>query len=277
MNNKTEKLLLAALFLTCAFGSSAYAEDSAYDRVMAKGELVCGVFPWAPYKILDPNTKEWSGFGIEIYRKAFATLDIKVKFKELVLGTQVQDLNNGNIDAICDDGPYTLSAGKFVEFSDPVYATPEYIYTRKGETRFKSHADLNNKNVIFTGIDGDVSNDLATRLFPNAKLQSMPGTTDVSQLFLNVATKKADVVVADPSAFSEYEKNNQGQLVPLFKDKPLGRYKIVISVKKGDLKMLGLANQAVDNGLALGIVDDILDGYDPKHEKLMRVAPKFVK
>jgi ABC-type amino acid transport substrate-binding protein len=272
-----KKLFLTALLLSCACINIARADDSAYDRVMAKNEIVCGVFPWAPYKILDPNTKEWSGFAIEFYRKAFATLDIKVKFKELVLGTQVQDLNNGNIDAICDDGPYTLSAGKFVEFSDPVYATPEYLYVRKGETRFKKRADLNDVNVIFTGIDGDVSNDLATRLFPKAKLQSMPGTTDVSQIFLNVATKKADVAVADPSAFSQYEKNNPGKLVPLFKDKPLGRYKIVISVKKGDLKMLGLANQAIDNAHALGITDEVLDGFDPNHEMLLRVAPQFVK
>jgi lysine/arginine/ornithine transport system substrate-binding protein len=250
-------------------------DSSAYDRVMAKNEITCGVFQWPPYKMIDPNTKEWSGFAIDIYRKIFATLDIKVKFKELVLGTQVQDLNNGNIDAICDDVPYTLSAGKFVEFSNPVYATPEYLYARKGETRFKSRADLNSKDITFTGIDGDVSNDLATRLFPNAKLQSMPGTTDVSQLFLNVSSKKADVMVGDPSAFSQYEKTNPGKLEILFKDKPVGIYKIVISVKKGDVKMLGLANEAIDNGLALGIVDEILNGFDPKHDKLMRVRSRY--
>jgi ABC-type amino acid transport substrate-binding protein len=255
----------------------AYAEESAYDRVIAKNEVVCGVFPWAPYKVLDPNTKEWSGIGIDTYRKSFATLDLKVTFVELVLGTQVQDLNNGRIDAICDDGPYTMSAGKFVEFSDPAYGTPDYPYVRIDDTRFKSRSDMNKKDIVFTGIDGDVSNDLATRLFPKATLNSMPGTTDVAQLLLNVATKKADIAIVDPAAFSVFEKNNPGKLKPLFEDKPLGTYKIGISVKKGDMKMLGLVNQAIDNGLAFGIIDEVLDTYDPERKYLYRVRSRFEK
>jgi len=250
----------------------AFAVDvSAYDHVIAKNEIVCGVFPWAPYKVLDPNTKEWSGFAIDIYRRAFATLDLKVKFKELVVGNQVQDLNSGNVDAICDDGPYTMSAGKFVEYSNPVYISIEYPYVRIDENRIKSRVDLNNKNIHFTGIDSDLSSDLVNRLFPQASISTLPATADGAQLFMNVATKKADVVIADPAAFSVYEKSNPGKLKPLFKSEPLGKYKNVISVRKGDLKMLGLVNQAIDNVLAFGIVDDVLDGVDPKHEAFMRV------
>jgi ABC-type amino acid transport substrate-binding protein len=250
-------------------------ESSAYDRVIAKNELVCGVIPWAPYKEFDPNTGEWKGFAIELYRKAFATLDLKVTFKEVVLGTQVQDLNSGAVDAICDEGRWTLSAGKFAEFSDPVYASIVYAYARKGDARFKSRADLNKPDVLFTGIDGDLSSDLVTRLFPQAKLATMPGMTDVSQLYLNIATKKADVVIADVGSFAVFEKNNPNQLVRLFSDKPLGIYKTVISVKKGDVKMLGLVNQAVDNALAFGITDEVLDGFDPEHQKLGRVRSRF--
>lgn len=260
------------LFLLLLVAMPAFAaEDSAYDRVMAKNEIVCGVIPWAPYKVLDPNTKEWSGFGVEIYRKAFATLDLKTTFKEVVLGNQVQDLNSGRVDAICDDGPWTMSAGKFVEYSNPAYAAVVYPYVRVKETRIKTRADLNDQKVTFTGIDGDLSSDLVNRLFPKAKIATMPGTTDVAQLFENVSTGKADVAIVDPAAFVEFEKNNPGKLKPLFSDKPLGRYKTVVAVKKGDMKMLGLVNQAVDNALAFGLVDEELDKFDPEHKKLMRV------
>ncbi|MAS86977.1 MAG: hypothetical protein CMH30_03235 [Micavibrio sp.] len=270
------KKIILTLISFMMFPSICLAADSsAYDRVMAKNEIICGVVPWAPFKEYDSNTGEWKGFAIDLYRKAFATLDLNVTFKEVILGTQVQDLNSGAVDAICDEGPWTLSAGKFTEFSDPVYASIVYAYARKGDTRFKSRTDLNTPDVLFTGIDGDLSSDLVKRLFPKAKLSTMPGTTDVSQLYLNVSSKKADVVIADPSSFAVFDKNNPDQLVKLFSDKPLGIYKTVISVKKGDLKMLGLVNQAVDNALAFGITDEVLDNFDPEHEKLGRVKSRF--
>ncbi len=271
-----KKLLCSLAVLMSFFSFSARAETSGYDRVMAKNEIVCGVWSWPPYKELDPNTKEWKGFIIDIFRKAFATLDIKVVFKEVVLGNQVQDLNSGRVDAICDDGPYTMSAGKFVEFSDPLYASIVYPYVRQDETRFKTRADLNNEKVHFTGIDGDVSSDLVPRLFPKAKLATMPTMTEVSQLYMDLMTKKVDVVLADPVSFAVFEKTNPGKLRPLFKNKPLGHYKEGISVKKGDMKLLGLVNQAIDNALAFGLVDEALDALDPKHEQLMRVRSRYV-
>lgn len=268
------KKMIFALILLFPFIAQA-ADESAYDRVIAKNEIICGVNPWAPYKELDPNTKEWKGFAIDIYRKAFSTLDMKVTFKEVVLGNQIQDLNTGRVDAICDDGPWTMSAGKFVDYSDPVYVSIVYPYVRKGETRFKTRSDLNKKDVKFTGIDGDLSSDLTRRLFPKATFASMAGTTDVGQLFLNVSTQKADVAIVDPASFAVFEKNNPGQLVPLFKDAPLGKYKQIITVKKGDVKMLGLVNQAIDNALAFGLVDEVLEEFDPKHEKIMRVRSPY--
>lgn len=250
-------------------------EESAYDRVMAKNEIVCGVIPWAPYKIQDPATKEWSGFGIDYYKRAFATLDMKVQFKEVIVGTQVQDLNSGRVDAVCDDGPWTLSSGKFVEYSDPAYASIVFPYVRADDDRFKKRADLNNENIVFTGIDGDLSTDLVTRLFPQAKLASMPANTDASQMMLNVETGKADVVIVDPAAFEGYNAHNPGKLKPLFSEKPLGIYKIGVSVKKGEVKLLGLVNQAIDNALAFGITDQILDDVDPDHKMLARVRSPF--
>ncbi|HAJ90433.1 MAG TPA: hypothetical protein DCM27_05405 [Rhodospirillaceae bacterium] len=265
-------VLLCAFLIACPILSSRAADmSSAYDRVVTKNELVCGIYAWAPYKELDPNTGEWKGFAVDIYRKAFATLDIKVIFKEVVLGNQVQDLNSGRIDAMCDDGPWILSAGKFVEYSNPAYIAITFPYVRIDEKRFKKRSDFNSPDVSFTGIDGDLSSDLAHRLFPAAKLLSAPSTTDISQLYLNVQTGKADIMIGDPASFSIYNKNNPGKLKALFTDRPIAMYKNVVSVKKGDAKMLGLVNQAIDNALALGIVDTILDDFDPQHKLLMRV------
>lgn len=265
---------LALVLAVKALGGKQVADgpgESAYDRIISKGEFVCGVYSWPPFRQVDPKTGEWTGFSIDLYRRAFATLDIKVVFKELVLGSQVQDLNLHRVDGICDDGPWTMSSGKYLEYSDPVYYSVVYPYVRVGEHRFRSRADLNQPGVVFTGIDGDISVDLVRRLFPKASLASMPATTDVAQLFLNVANGRADVAIVDPTTFTNYSRQNPGKLRPLFGDEPLGRYKSAVSVKKGDFKTLGLVNQVVDNAHAFGIADEELEKVDPQHKNLMRV------
>jgi ABC-type amino acid transport substrate-binding protein len=95
-NMKIFVFLLIALFPFIGFAT----EDSAYDRVITKNEITCGIMAWAPFAEIDPNTKEWNGLTVGIMRKAFATLDMKVRFKEVTPGNQVQDLNNGRIDAV---------------------------------------------------------------------------------------------------------------------------------------------------------------------------------
>jgi ABC-type amino acid transport substrate-binding protein len=265
-------LLLSVLSFTAIAADNSYPT---YDRVMAKNEIVCGVYVWPPYVNLDLKTKKFSGLSIELIEKMFATIDLKVKFQEVIVGTQVQDVNNGRVDAVCTDGPWTMSAAKFVEFSNPYGFNPVYPYVRADDNRFKTRADLNYKDVKFTGIDGDLSTDLVRRLFPKATLLGMPNTTDVSQLYMNVETKKADVAIVDPASFEKYTAKNPDKLKALFLGSPLGVYKSVISVKKGDIKMLGLVNEAIDNALHFGVLDEIMDKYDPKHEKFKRVRSKF--
>jgi ABC-type amino acid transport substrate-binding protein len=267
-------ILITTLLTAFLYIPQAKAEESAYDRIIAKGEITCGVVPWAPYVIIDPNTKEWSGFIVDLFRKTFATLDIKVTFKEVVLGNQIQDLNTGRVDAICGDGPWTMSAAKFVDYSEPLYATPVHAYVRIDDDRFKKRGDLNDKSVKFTGIDGDLSVDLVQRLFPKAQLTTMGSMTDVSQMFVNIETKKADVAIVDPGAFSAYEKENPNKLKKTLPD-VLGVYRNVISTKKGDIKTLGLVNQAVDNGHDFGIIRDVLDEFDPEHNKIMRIKDRY--
>lgn len=251
--------------------ASSVDKVSTYDRVISKNELVCGIYSWAPYKEQDPQTGEWKGFAIDIYRKAFATLDIKVTFKEVSLGNQAEELNAGRIDAMCDDGPWILSEGKFVEYSDPAYVSFVYPYVRADEKRFRSRADLNSADFSFAGVEDDLSTDLPKRLFPQAKIINFPAKTDTMQPYINVASGKADIVIGDPATFSLYNKTNPGKLKPVFLEKPIAKYKNAISVKKGDLRMLGLVNEAIDNALALGIIDDVLDDFDPQHKLLMRV------
>ncbi|MCA3249353.1 MAG: hypothetical protein ACK5WY_07525 [Holosporaceae bacterium] len=51
----------------------------------------------------------------------------------------------------------------------------------------------------------------------------------------------------------------------------MSHYVLVYSVAKGDMKTLGLLNQAVDNAAAFGITEEVLNKHDPDHSTLKRV------
>jgi ABC-type amino acid transport substrate-binding protein len=247
-----------------------------YDRIVKSGTIVCGYFPWPGFAEKNVNTGELSGIQIDAVNQAFATLDLKVEWKEVIIGAQVEDLTNGKVDAVCLDAPFVMSAGKFVEYSNPFYGSKAVVYARTDEQRFTKLSDLNNETVRFSGIDGDFSMDLAQRLFPKAKMISMPGTTDPTQLFVNLTTRKADVLLTDPMSFQLFEKSNPNQLKGLFAGKAIGVYKIVASVRKGDFKTLGLINQAIDNAASFGITDAVLNKFDPDLRFMQRVRSPYI-
>ena len=39
--------------------------------------------------------------------------------------------------------------------------------------------------------------------------------------------------------------------------------------------MLGLVNEAIDNALNFGVLDEVMDKYDPAHKKFKRMPKKF--
>ena len=226
MKSKMKKTLLAILLLLIFFRPALAADggkETAYSRVVQTGILRCGYTPWPPYFSLDPNTKVLTGVSKDLSDIAAKMLGFKIEYVDVTLDQQVQDLNSGKIDAMCGDGPWILSTIKYIDYTKSYFYVPVYAYGRAGEKRFAVLEDMNNPNITFTAIDGDVSTDLAVTYFPKAKLNSLGSLTDPSQMLLNVVTKKADVVMTDPLTVSAFAKNNSGKIKILFKH-PLAVY-----------------------------------------------------
>lgn len=249
-------------------------EESTYERVMRTGEIRCGYNMWPPYKDRDINTGEEIGIDIEVSKEFEKITDLKFKFIEVALGQNVEDLNSGKIDAMCGTGPWQLSQIKYIDFSQPAYFAPVYIYVRGDETRFNTLGDLNTADVTFVGIDGDLSADLKNRLFPKAKASSLPQMAQSSQLLLDVALSKADATIYDPQAAKDFNKNNESQVKPLFEE-PLAVYGIGFSVRKGEKDMLNLFNSGINIMKDIGVIRPILRRYDPDSVFLLEAQNNY--
>jgi ABC-type amino acid transport substrate-binding protein len=247
-------------------------KETVYDRVMRTGFVRAGYYPWPSYFDIDPVTKEITGSSKELCDAIFKMLGLKVEYVEISANI-VQDLESEKIDARCADSPWMLPTIKHIDYTSAFYSIPNYIFVRSDETRFTQVADLDQKEVRFVGLDGDLSTELVQLNFPKAVLSTYPLSTESSQLLLNLTGNKADAFITDPALVAVFNKGNKDQLEPLF-DKPFTLNPAGFSVKKGEVKWFQTLDYAVKMAHNVGLIEPILDKYDPEKTKLIRVTPR---
>jgi ABC-type amino acid transport substrate-binding protein len=258
--------LLLILLSICIF-SNAYAQsrsdNAAFERIVKTGTIRCGFIPWPPGFEIEPNTGEVKGPTKELFESILGLTGWNVEFIEVSLTTDILELNKGTIDAMCASGPWTITNVKHVDYTTPVAYSPVHVYLRKDESRFSSFEDLNRKNVTFAGIDGDISIDLAGHRFPKAKTRALINLTDPAQLLMELADGKADAVILDPVTAESFMKNNPGRIRQLDIGENLAVYPVGMAVRWGEYKLSQALSRASEMAINTGLVDRLLDLYDP--------------
>ncbi len=257
------RYLVVLLLIVLTFTHSARAE-TAYDRVMRTGTLRCGFVPWPPGFEIDPNTQAVHGPTKDLFEGIIRLTGWKVAFVEVPLGNVALDLNNGRIDAMCGDGPWTLTSIRLVDYTTWAAYTPIFIYVRAGTPHPSGTTALDREGTTLVGIDGDVSTDLATLRFPKASLRTLASISDPSQLLMDVATGKADATILDPVTAEKFMQNNPNQIEPLDPATPIAVYPIGMSVKRGEASLQQTLSRATEMAINIGLVDTLLDRYDPE-------------
>lgn len=272
-----KKLVLTLFIALLAFPAFAAdkKKESAFDRVMRTNTLRCGFIPWPPGFEVDPNTREVTGPNKELFERIIRLTGWDVEFVEVSLTTDILDMNEGRIDAMCASGPWTISNVKFVDYTTPVTYSPVLVYVRSDEDRFASYKDLNKEDVSFVGIDGDISIDLAGYRFPKAKVRSLINLTDPAMMMREVADGKADAVILDPVTAESFMKNNPGQMKVLPVQEPLAVYPVGMSVKWGENELKQALSRATEMAINIGLADELLDLYDPTRRILYSPAKSY--
>ncbi len=235
--------------------------ESALERIKRTGIVRCGYTPWPPFWEVDPNTNISKGLTKELSDKFFSLAGWKPEYIEVASGADVQDLKSGKIDMMCGAGPWYIGALKEINYSHPYYYGAVYVWARNDETRFTDLNAINSPDAHFVGLDGDLSIDLVQRLFPQAKIQTLNGLTDPAQMMLNVATRKADLIIIDKISVSHFNDNNDTKLKSLFPDQPIAIYGGGFAVKKGEPDLLETINGLVDMMNNMSIPDRLINAY----------------
>jgi ABC-type amino acid transport substrate-binding protein len=252
-------------------------QDVVYERVMRSGEINIGYISYPPSFIKDPNTNKFSGIFYEVIELAAKNMDFKLKFVEEVgWGTMIESLNNNKVDIVVAGIWPTSTRGKKADFSTPIYYSVVRAYTRYENSTFDSDISrINSENVRIATIDGEMTSIIASSDFPYAKTISLPQTSDVSQVLLEVSSNKADVTFVEPAIAEEYMKNNPGKIKAVAGISPLRVFPNVMMVNKGETKFLSMLNTAITELINNGYVDKIIDKYEKYPNSFERVALPF--
>jgi ABC-type amino acid transport substrate-binding protein len=230
---------------------TAHAETT-YERVMRTGVIKCGYILWAPWFDMDIATQKPSGINYDYVEALGRNLNLKIEWTmEVPPGSQVEMLRTGKIDAICSaDGPMIPSTIKYISYSTPMLYLPMHLYARSDDTRFAKDwlSTINSETVKISVIDGDVSAQTARIFFRKAQTIAIPQLGTPSQMMMDVAAGKADIVINDPLSMAEYFKQNKGML-KMVRLEPIAVIPNTLSVLRSDenTTFLNMLNQAIQN------------------------------
>ena len=263
-------LLLTALSAPALSAS----RETGYERMMHSGTLRCGYSVWPPFFEVDVNTGQLKGLVKEVSDDIGNILHVKMEYVPIAVGDAPQALASGKIDAACGDGPWILAAIKNLNYTESYLYAGVRLYGRADDKRIVNDITLNNPSITFVGLDGDLTTDLVQRLYPKANLRTLPGTADPPQMFMDIATHKADYIITDPLSVSLFMKNNPGKIRQMA-DKTAAFYGAGFSVAKDDIQLLLTLNEATKAAIDTGLIDKVIMTYDPKGMFLLPAAKPY--
>lgn len=263
-------LLACVLAITsCTRTTAPTPESSAYDRVMSTGVIRAAYLNYPPAAMKDTVTGEMSGIFVEALERAADNLGLEVEWTEEVgWGSQIEGLNAGRYDIIGSPVWANATRGKLATMTRPIYYSGIGVYVRADDERLISlSADdltpINMPEIRIATIDGETADLIARTQFPDASRVSLPQLADISQKFLSVSGRQADVLFAEPYFAREYARNNpQVQFKNLVEDKPLRVFGNCYMFARNEFQLKHALDVAMEDLINSGYIDELLLKYE---------------
>jgi len=237
--------------------------QTVYNKVMKSGVMNVCYLSYPPALIKDPNTGKLSGIFYDALNKAAENMGLKTNWDVQVgWGDMIQAVNSGKCDVIGSPAWSNSLRGKSAEFSVPLYYSAINAYVRTDDYRFAGDPSVaNDPQYTVVDEDGETSQIIVQRQFSNAKVITIPQTDDVSEMLLNVISNKADMAFVEATVANQFLKTHPGALKIVSSMKPVAVYGNVYIVQKGQFELLTTINNAMNELLGSGYIDQLINQY----------------
>ena len=188
----------------------------------------------------------------------------------------VEAIRSRRVDVIATAVWPTAARGLRADFSDPLWYSVVKAYVREDDGRFDGNLPaIDAPDVTIAAMDGEMTSIIADTDFPNASRVSLPQTAEVSQLLLEVATRKADVTFLEPAIAAPYMASNPGSIREILGVEPLRVFPNVLMLGKGEGSFRSTLNSAIAELHATGALERIITRYEDFPGSFGRRAPPY--
>ncbi|WP_028062126.1 transporter substrate-binding domain-containing protein [Solirubrobacter soli] len=183
------------------------------------GQLTVGMnLQFKPEMYLDDSGKP-AGYDVDLLNELAPALNAKLNIQNLDFNGLIPGLQSKKFDMVSVGLTPTDERKQVVDFTRAYvpYALVLGVPS-KDAASITSVDPLNAKGKTITALQGSSGEQLAKKLFPNAKVQGFP---DQNAAFLEVATGRADGIVVEDYLLAQFQASNAGKLDKAAIEKPL--------------------------------------------------------
>jgi ABC-type amino acid transport substrate-binding protein len=270
-------VLVLMLILGCQQQITSNNQGSsqpAFDRVINTKTIRVGYISYPPSLIKDPNSGNITGIFHDVLEEIGHRADLKIEFvEEETWGTMIEAVNSGRVDLICTGLWPNSTRAKFADFTDPIYFSPIKAYVKVGDKTFDNNlGKANDPATKIATIDGEMTSIIASTDFPKASVDSLPQSTDVSQVLLEVAGGKAALTFVEPAVAGAFLDKNPDAVQEVSGVAPVRVFPNVMMVAKGETKLVSLLNTSLGELANTGFIDQIIGKYEKTPGLFLRRA-----
>jgi len=208
------------------------------DDIIERGTLRIGVSLFVPWTMED-ESGQLSGYEIDVTKKLAQDMSVKPKFIVYKWEDIIPALRKGEIDIIAGGMAITPARALKINFSIPYADSGISLATNTKMTRdIKSLEELNQENIIISGVSESVSYELANRLFDKANVKAFKTAEEATKAVMD---GEAHAYVAT-SPQPEFLALKYPQKIDMPMTKPLISYKAGFGVNKGEQEWLNFLN-----------------------------------
>ena len=217
--------------------------DSLAEIQKSKIMNVC-VAEWAPFSKKDATTGKYSGVDIDAMNTMATALGATAVFHDTTFGNMPAAIQSGT----CDVGTslyVTPSRSAAIDFARPVLYGGDTALVMKGNTKFKTVADLDQTGVKVATATGESGDIYAKANFTKATVDAIDvSSSDQSSFLLEVMSGRADVGIADYNTIANFAAQHPETQV-LFQSNPFNLSPDAYGVRHGDTNLLNFMNNTL--------------------------------
>ena len=247
-------LLVITLLIGSIFSAQLHASEAnngVLNSIQKKGEITVGVSILPPW-VMENKQGELIGFEIDIANQLARDMGVKVNFKQYQWNEMIPALSKGEVDIIASGLSITPKRALQVDFSNPYSSSGYSLVSNLSLTKdFTSIKDLNDEKIFIAAVNGTVSADLATKVFPRAKLDLRKTAKEATSAVVNGSVH----AFISSSPVPEFVSLKHPDSVDLPLKKPLLTTKEAFAVRKNNQEILNFLNAWIIAHEADGWID----------------------